>query len=366
MFRSLLAAGLLFALILSTSLADAQDASVDQARANFQRGVELYNAADYSGALAAFQEAYRIRPHPTVRVNIANCYDHLGRPVEAIFHFEHYLSESGRNAQPQQRRDVEQALTALRQRIAQVNLHVSPDGATVRIDDAEERRAPVLDPVTLTAGTHRIVVSMNGFRTDTRIVEITGGRSTELDVNLERGASTTVATNPNPTVATGPAPEPGTQTEAHTGTPRFAPESETRLELPPPDGPPSSGMHMTTATWVVGGVSAGAIVIACITGAMASSANSDFDSDVARANNTSLSESERNAAIRAGHSDASRASTLATVTDVLGIAGAIGIGAAVTMFILSGNDHPDQQQAHIMAVPAFSRDSAGVAVRGSF
>lgn len=365
MFRSLLAAGLLFALILSTSLADAQDASVDQARANFQRGVELYNTADYAGALAAFQEAYRIRPHPTVRVNIANCYDHLGRPVEAIFHFEHYLSESGRNAQPQQRRDVEQALTALRQRIAQVNLHVSPDGATVRIDDAEERRAPVLDPVTLTAGTHRIVVSMNGFRTDTRIVEITGGRSTELDVNLERGASTTVATNPNPTIATGPAPEPRTQAEIRTDSPSLPPVSESREELPP-DEEPSSGMHMTTATWVVGGVSAGAIVIACITGAMASSANSDFDSDVARANNTSLSESERNAAIRAGHSDASRASTLATVTDVLGIAGAIGIGAAVTMFILSGNDHPDQQQAHIMAVPAFSHDSAGVAVRGSF
>ena len=73
-----------------------------------------------------------------------------------------------------------------------------------------------------------------------------------------------------------------------------------------------------------------------------------------------------NAAIRQGHNDASRANTLATVTDVLGVAGAIGVGVAVTMFFLSGDEGHPHSQARIIAAPMLSQDTAGVAVRGSF
>ncbi|MBK8170548.1 MAG: PEGA domain-containing protein [Sandaracinaceae bacterium] len=371
MIRHMLAAGLFFALTLGAGIALAQDAEVEQARANFNHGVELYGASDYTGALASFQEAYRLRPHPTVRVNMANCYDHLNRPVEAIFHFEHYLSESGRNAPAQQRREVETALVALRQRVGQLTLRIAPDGATVRIDDTEERRAPVLEPVTLTAGTHHITVTLNGYRSEARTIEVEGGHGADLALRLERGAEPTIATNPaqNPLGQT-PGQSRGDNGVTTHDLPDATITSETRTpnadQLEQAENDRNTGLHMTTTTWIVGGVSAGAIVIACITGAMASGANADFDEDVARANDTSLSEAERNAAIRAGHSDASRANTLATVTDVLGIAGAIGVGVAVTMFFLSGDDHPDQQQARVVAAPMFSQDSAGVTVRGSF
>src|SRR6478609_6664356 len=45
-----------------------------RARQNFQTGVAAYQRGDFSVALEAFLTAYRLAPHPTVRVNIANCY----------------------------------------------------------------------------------------------------------------------------------------------------------------------------------------------------------------------------------------------------------------------------------------------------
>lgn len=362
MIRSLLSAGLVLALTVVAGVVHAQDGDVEAARANFNRGVELYGQSDYQGALASFQEAYRIRPHPAVRVNMANCYDHLSRPVEAIFHFEHYLTEMGRNAPAPQRREVEQALVSLRQRVGRVALHIAPDGATVRIDDAEERRSPVLEDVVLTAGSHRVVVSLNGFRTETRTVEVAGGREVNLDVRLERGADPTIAQPVNPQPTFNPQQDPGQQAST-----QQQPTAEpVVVEGAGGDTSSGGGLHLTTPTIVVASVSAGAIVIACITGALASGANSDFDRDVARANDPSLSDADRNAAIRQGRDDASRANSLATVTDVLGIAGALGLGVAVTMFFLSGSeDHPDTQ-ARVVAAPMLSHDTAGIAVRGSF
>src|SRR5688500_17352087 len=66
-----------------------------RARAEFSRGVERFEASDYSGALSAFEEAYRLAPHPTVRLNIATCLEELGRPGEAMVHYERFLAEAG-------------------------------------------------------------------------------------------------------------------------------------------------------------------------------------------------------------------------------------------------------------------------------
>ena len=139
------------------ALAQDDDArEIEQARAEFNRGVERYQAQDWRGALEAFQEAYRLRPHPSVRVNMANCYEQLDRPMEAIFHFERFIAESGNDITPEQRRDVQAALGRLRRTVGELSLRISPDGAQVRIDGAETRRAPITEVVRLAAGPHTV------------------------------------------------------------------------------------------------------------------------------------------------------------------------------------------------------------------
>ena len=44
------------------------------AREHFQSGVSAFEAEEFESALASFRDAYRLQPHPTVLVNIANCY----------------------------------------------------------------------------------------------------------------------------------------------------------------------------------------------------------------------------------------------------------------------------------------------------
>ena len=154
-----------FALTLAAGAVAQSDEDRARAREQFGLGVERYEGGNYQGALEAFQEAYRLAPHPTVRVNMANCYEHLDRPLEAMHHFERFLAEAD-GASRQQRREVQAAIRRLEGQLGQLRLAIAPDGARVVIDNAETRVAPILEPVRLVAGTHHLTVRLDGYRTE--------------------------------------------------------------------------------------------------------------------------------------------------------------------------------------------------------
>jgi hypothetical protein len=54
----------------------------------------------------------------------------------------------------------------------------------VRIDDAEERRAPILEPVRLVAGSHSVAIRLDGYEATTRTVTVEGGASATVTVIL--------------------------------------------------------------------------------------------------------------------------------------------------------------------------------------
>src|SRR5688572_7168726 len=119
--RALAGAWLVLLLAVAAPAAEAQDTAA-QARARFDAGVQLFQRADYTRALDAFRDAYRIRPHPAVLVNIANCYLNMQRPVEAALNFERYLRESAQNLDPARRTEVETALGRARTMIATIEV----------------------------------------------------------------------------------------------------------------------------------------------------------------------------------------------------------------------------------------------------
>src|SRR3954470_20213855 len=55
-----------------TGIAQPEDPNVVRARELFKLGVDAYDRGSYTEALQSFQQAYQLRPHPAVRVNIAN------------------------------------------------------------------------------------------------------------------------------------------------------------------------------------------------------------------------------------------------------------------------------------------------------
>lgn len=379
--------------------ASAQD-DRERARAEFQRGVDAYGSGDYQRSLDAFQEAYRLAPHPMVRVNIANSYERLGRPLEALFHFERFLAETER-ATPQQRREVEAAIRRLRQQVGEIELHVTPDGALVTIDGAEQRRAPITDAVRVTVGLHTLEIRLDGYQTERRQVQVRGGETQRVEVRLARaeavassgggssgGASAAASTGEGATASAGAASAGGgvegssagaegsseavaSSSGERTGTTTPV-ETQAAIDAEPaPEAGAGGGFRVTLPVWIVGGVTVAAAIGAGITGGLALSASSDFDRNVAIYEDPSEPADVRAQAQADGLSAADSARTLAAVSDALLITTIVGAGATAFLLITTQeggllDDGGEREGPEVAAVPLAGPGLAGVALLGTF
>lgn len=356
---------LLHATLLCAAPALAQDAAIanehelrQKAKQHFEQGVADYESARYEQALANFQEAHRLRPHPLVHVNIANCYDQLRKPLQSIFHFERFLeSEAGT---PGQRHEVTTALERLRAQVGRLLLRISPDGATVTIDHGEQRRAPLLEPIQLEAGEHQLQVRLEGYKTLERAVRVRGDSTYELNVTLERAGegdgagvlSITKIEDPEPAAAsTAPVAAEATASAepVHARDTHRVTDSQALGGFP--DG-----------VWVAGGVAAGLAATTLVVGVLALSADAEFEDQRARLA-LAATPNER-VALYADASDAAdRAQTLAVTTDIL--LAMTAAGAALTTYLaLTHDGGPDTAGASL--TPVLARDGAGMHLRAAF
>jgi hypothetical protein len=327
--------------LLPTALAQTED-QLAQARAAFQRGVEAYSGERFEEALRAFQEAYRIAPHPSVRVNMANCYERLERPIEALGHFERFLVEA-ENASPEQQREVRTAIRRLRARVGEVFVRVEPEGATVRIG-ALTRTAPVLEAIELARGTHRVEASLVGYQSSTQEIQVRGGDRVQVTITLE----------PSP-IAT---PDPiGLPTEEPVAEPL---ESEPLVEEDDV-GPSESRLHFGVPTIAAGAATVALLGTAIGLGVAALGAEKDFDDAVTRSNMGSPA--EREAAREDGLDADRRASRLSIATDVIGVTALLAAGATV-FFLLW--DFDDEDTATTQVAPIAGPNAGGLIVRRSF
>jgi tetratricopeptide (TPR) repeat protein len=349
---------------------DAADRAL--AKQHFEAGVAAYEGQRYADALTQFQEAYRIKPHPVVRVNMANCYDRLGKPVPAIFHFEKFLEESDPNAA--QRKEVTEALRTLRAKVGEVTLRIEPDGASVIIDGGERRQAPVVEPVRLEAGAHAIEVAASGYETQKRDFTLSGGQALELAITLAPPGTPVVAITPSTTpsaepVAPSPAPAPAAPAPAEVAaaTPTKAAEpapdtSEVVVERP--EAEQGERPFLPITAWVSGGATAAMLLGALITGQLALSAESDFEEArrTAQANPSEVLALERRAAYVDALEAADRADALALASDIFLIAGVIGAGVT-TYFVI---DHYGDGESASAPSATLTVSPTRVALSGSF
>lgn len=388
---------LAISLLAAPALAHAQSAE-DRAAAHteFERGVAAYTAHDFQTALDAFQEAYRLAPHASVRLNIANCYAELGRPVEALFHFEHYLTEAtGLTAA--QRRDVQASIDRLEASVGTITLAVTPDGAAITIDGSDTRRAPVTDPVRVVAGDHIVDIVLDGYVSEHQTVHVEGGGNARISLRLRRaeavastggtgaaGASggttgaagtttTTTVAETTTSTATVTATPDTTTTTTETATTTSA---ETTVEMVPVGGADhgddggGGGIRVTLPVWIAGAVTAAALIGWAIAGPVALAENSAFETAVVDANDPLLTEAQR-ADARAsgfGHADAARSAALAS--DILLVTTLVGAGATTFFFILAQTESDDSESADsstsLLVMPVVGPGYAGAAAVGSF
>lgn len=334
-----------------------------QAREQFNQGISQYEASQYEAALESFQEAYRLSPHPLVRVNMANCYDRLGKPVEALFHFERFLSETeGDRSRAAQRTEVESALRRLKRSVGELNLRVIPDGSMVRVDETEERRSPIVEPIVLAAGDHVIVVTRPGFATTERRVQIRGGQIENVNITLDREA-VSEAPPPMPVIAPLTEAEEASLEEPDTLASEEVSEAQPQAaeDAPLSTLPPEERNNtMWTPPVIIASVVSGTFLVgAGLMGLAAMKADADFEGFAAQSRNPALSMREQESARRAAISAADRADGRALTADLL-FAGALISGAAAVFFALTQDDASEADDLTLRLSPT------GAALGGRF
>jgi tetratricopeptide (TPR) repeat protein len=277
-------------------------AAVAEARERFAKGVQLYREGSLEASLAEFEKAAQLAPSYRLQYNIAQVQYELHNYVGAMRAYRRYLAYGGEQITSERRAKVQNELSQLEARVAQLTIKTNVPGATVAIDEVRSGTAPLPRPVLVNPGLRRISAMKTGYQVATVTVNAAGGE--QIDVALELPPITP------PSVA-GPA-----------ATLRFM------ADTPPPPRP-------RIKTWLsvltTGVLAAGAGSFALLT----REAHTNFERQLARIPNTKDSiESARK-----------RMVTYAAVTDGLAVSSLVAGAVALYVGLTEGNTPPTRERA---------------------
>lgn len=193
--------------------AAAESGDVKKAKDLFQSGQKLYKSARYAEAIAKFEEAYLVRPHPVIYFNIGKCWEQLGETAKALRAYRDYL----RLAPDAKDKDtVSDAIANLERRLRekgmqQLMVFADPPTARISVDGKELGSSPA--SVELIAGNHVLTVVAEGHEKVERSFVMQTTRATEMTISLrplgkEPVASDTPRAEPKTTVADSGTPPP--------------------------------------------------------------------------------------------------------------------------------------------------------------
>lgn len=154
-----------------------------EADRHFKSGVALFKEGKFAEALAEFERAYEIAPHPLVLYNIAGCYRELSRYGEAVKFYKRFLAE-GKGKAPKDRLAAAQTeLDGILARIARITV-AAPDGATLTLDGNELGTMPIDMPLMVAPGEHKVIVRAQGMRDAERTIRVASGDVTDVAMKL--------------------------------------------------------------------------------------------------------------------------------------------------------------------------------------
>ena len=178
----------------------AADTVTLDARRHFKAGTKLYRDGNYGGALAEFEEAYRLKPGAGSLQNIALSQKGLFRYSEAAASLEQLLARHSAELSEGERKAVDEALSELRSLMASIKLHVTPDGARVLLDGRQLAPAEWATPLVLNVGEHSLTVDAPGYSPERRTLRVAGGQSeVPVDVQLHCVSGFVDVTSNDPT-----------------------------------------------------------------------------------------------------------------------------------------------------------------------
>jgi hypothetical protein len=134
----------------------------------------------------------------------------MGRNVEALTHFESFIKDAI-DVPAEKRQEASELVSELRAKVATLSLDVTPAGANVSVDGKPVGRSPVVAPVYVETGPHKVIAELAGAHAVVRDISATAGGT--LSVRIDVGPQTTPPPPPDPVAKNademgGAAPQP--------------------------------------------------------------------------------------------------------------------------------------------------------------
>jgi hypothetical protein len=326
-FSRLLPAWLLLASLgLSAAPAFAQSAAdLKRARAQFQRGIELEQASNWSDAIQQFREVGTIKMTPQVRFHIAYCEEGLGRLVTALGGYELALAEAERVG-ADFKSEVETAITRLRERIPKLLIErgAGAEAAIVQLDGVDVGASSVGVEIPLDPGPHTVAATAPGYQAFTTTADLKEREVTRVTLELEAE----------------PTPDPNAQQDEPEKVIVFR-EREAPKRLVP---------------YVIGGTGVAFLIAGGVLFALRESTAADLEEKCPDPNRCPKSNEDTYDRLKFY-------SWSAPVAIGVGVA---GIGTAVAMILLEKKPKPAPASAGFLFVPAAPDAVAGASLSGRF
>jgi len=341
-----------------------EDPVVKAARARFNEGVEFYDKGQYENARASFLQAYALRKHPAVLLNLAQSSLHSGHTLEAARSFQQFLRDSN-GLTATQRSDAEKGLTEARTKLGRLEIS-APAGTEIEVDGDHVGAAPLSETVDVEPGSHTVKSSV-----DSKTLTLAAGQV--APVRLSPAAATADTPVPPPVVPV-PIEEPTPLPVAPSATPKAAepsPEKTRGFFSPPKTMAP---FWVGLAVGVAGGATA--VVFAVFKGEASSNSQTLQSEIVHNANERGISPNNIcvtpptafQSACSSFQNDINLLNTDATVANVAVGVGIAGVAFSLGWYLFAAKQDatPEAPNASGPFVPFVGPHEGGLGYSGSF
>ena len=161
------------------------DPKLKEAIEHFQKGVAFFDEENFGAALVEFLKSYELAPTWKLLYNIGICYKKVGKLVKGLETLQEYLKVGGKEVPEDRRQQVEEIIKELEGKIGFLMVECSEKEARIELDEFVTYMTPLEEPIQLTSGIHKLVVSKAGFETFKQEVTVASEESKVLKVALK-------------------------------------------------------------------------------------------------------------------------------------------------------------------------------------
>jgi len=160
-----------------------EEARKTDARAHFQRGLELSDDQAWDAAYAEYVASIGIYPTKAATKNAALCLRMMHRYAESLDMLESFTHFS--NLADADRSFADREMRDLKRFVGQLVVHDADGGALISVDGGDRGKTPLPGPLRVTAGSHVVRAFKPGYAPFERQLVLAGGQTVTVDVRLE-------------------------------------------------------------------------------------------------------------------------------------------------------------------------------------